>query len=198
MFDGSGSWGAGVEAASWFREWLASNQQNSEFVSPASVNNALQNGKNLLPQNLIDDDVFGWSFSVVVAIVDDTSIQIGRCGAFAAVAVSRSLGDKLFAPTTLGDELAAAGNFAESDEQASKYSKIICSSFFGDGNEDQLIWTTPIKNLKGVKIVIGHATLPRFLTSCEGQVFLTDPETIRDHVEKFSGQSSPTAIISNP
>ena len=54
MFDGSGSWGTGVEAASWFREWRAA---NADTQSRQTISESVRAAIDELPASLSDDDL---------------------------------------------------------------------------------------------------------------------------------------------
>jgi hypothetical protein len=195
MVDGSGSWGPGIEAAAWFRDWLASAHKNDNTISTTDVTTALRAGIEQLPSVVIDDD-FHWTFSIVAVIADDTTIRMGACGAFAAAAVSRSLIDRLLTPARPIDELVTRGHVSESEAECHKHSNMLSGPFFGVDGQDDLIWIPPIENPPETQVIIGDSGLQRYLESQRSHELQTDPVAIRDAVEQFCGRSAPTAVLS--
>ena len=195
--DGSGSWGNGVEAAAWFREWFALNQ-NAERVTPATVTSTLQAGIRELPQS-ISNDAYGWSFSIVIVIIDENMIQVGCCGGLAVTAVSDESVCPLFMPARLIDELVARGDVLESEAEKYKFSRLIGGPFFGPdclNGVEELHWVAPIVRSSYALVAVGDPALPRYLdTFSRHDLLLTDPIALRDAVEVFGKGSAPTAII---
>lgn len=196
MVDGSGSWGLGVEAAAWFRDWLALAHDSGKAVGRLSVTAALQLGMERMPAEFVDDD-FGCVFSIVAAIVDDHIIQLGACGGFASVAVSQSKIQRLITPVRLIDELVVRGLVPESEAEWDKRADILCGPFLALDGQNDLIWLDPVPNTRGTQILIGAPGLPRYLESKHLYEWQTDPVKLRDAVELFSRRSAPTAIISS-
>lgn len=194
MTDGSGSWGAGVEAAAWFREWLAETHDDDNLVTSTSINAALRRGIECLPARIAGCDD-GWSLSIVAAIVENHEIQLGVSGGFAAVAVSPSHIHRLFTPRRLVDELVAQGVVTELEAATHRYARVLCGPFFGDSENGDLTWLAPITIGSESRIMIGESGLQRYLEANQAQKRQCDPVELRDVVEEFSGHSSPTAII---
>lgn len=198
MTDGSGSWGSGVEVAAWFRDWLAYAHKGADTVTATTIAKALQAGIEQLPSHIKNDDFGWWSFSIVAMIVDKTTIQIGACGAFAASTISPSQVVPLFAPARLIDQLVEQGVIRESEAESHKWSRIISGPFFGADNHIDLIWIHPIATTRQTQILIGESGLNRYLQAQPSPKWQTDPLVLREAVEKFSGRSAPTAILSMP
>jgi len=194
VLDGTGSWGAGVEAAAWFRWWISS-ESSSSVYSPAAVMKLLAAGLRVLPRDLSDDG-FHWSFSLAVAICGSNSIQIGASGSIAAVAMSAAGIDRLFAPRRLVDDLVTQGTIALDEAETHKYRRIICGPFFGQDNTAELEWSREVAWSDCNRVVLGDAALPRFLDTHEF-VFETAIQ-LRDAVELFGGASMPTVILTPP
>ena len=193
MCDGSGSWGTGVEAACWFRDWLATNC-NAE--SRQDITENLRLAIQQLPST-ITDDAFHWSFCIVAAIVTKDAVEIGACGRFTAVAHKNSNLQPLLTPTRLIDELVAQGHVSESDAEDHKYANVLCGPFFGVDDQTDLIWIQPQRLAPDSQVLNGGTALGRYLASCDALVSFTDPQSLHDAVEAFSGRSAPTAIITS-
>lgn len=191
MFDGSGSWGTGVEAASWFRDWPA---MNGNCESREAVNASLRCGIDHLPLTITDDD-FHWSFSIVVAIVQNGTVQIGASGGFAAVMHSNSSIKPLFTPARFIDELVAHGHVSESDAEGHKYANILCGPFFGVDDQVNLTWSGPRQLYSDSQVLIGGPALQRYLTANVTSLSQIDPQSLHDAVDRYAGVSTPTAII---
>lgn len=197
MTDGSGSWGTGVEAAAWFRHWLANSLKGGDTITTTTITEILQAGIERLPLHIKNDD-FHWTFSVVAMIADKATIQLGTCGGFAVSTLSPSQVVSLFAPIRLIDQLVQQGVVREAEAESHKWGRIICGPFFGVGNQDDLIWIHPIATARQTQILIGESGLHRYLQAQPCPKWQTDPLALRDAVEKFSGRSAPTAILSIP
>jgi hypothetical protein len=189
--DGSGSWGTGVEAAAWFREWIASNSKVFE-PSPQSVTEALVTAIQSLPDDITDCE-FHWSFSLAVAICGSDTVQIGSSGSLAAIALCPNELKHLFVPTRLIEELVSHGTISADEAQSHKYARIISSPFFGADNGAELQWSDPIPWCDDDRVVLGDAALPRFLEAHEF-TFRTAIE-LRDAIEGFGGSSTSTVIV---
>lgn len=197
MTDGSGSWGSGVEAAEWFRNWLGESLAVCTAVTISSITDALQAGIERLPSHIANNN-HHWAFSIVAVIANQNTIQLGVCGGFAATAVSPSRTVPLVTPARLIDALVMRGDVSEARAERHKYANLLCGPIFGQDGQDDLTWTSPIATASETQILIGAQGLQRFLNSqpfCGRQ---TDPVILRDAVEKFSGRSAPTAIVSVP
>ncbi len=194
MTDGTGSWGMGVEAASWFRDWLAATHKHDQQASPTTVTEALRAGIKQLPSAIRDDEDH-WSFSIVTVIADAETIQLGACGGFAAAAVSGTHIAHLLTPVRLIDELVAKGHVPESEAEAHKYAHVLCGPFFGVDDHDRLTWLPPVSKAAQSLVLIGESGLHRYLAAQCDQNWHTDPVALRDAVEAFSGRSAPTAVI---
>ena len=190
MFDGSGSWGTGVEAASWFREWLAA---NADTQSRQTISESLRAAIDELPASLSDDD-FHWSFSIVAAVVSERTIEIGACGGFAAVIHSQFMTRPLVTPTRLIDQLVDQGHVTESDAERHQFANTLCGPFFGIDDQNDLVWLEPQPIPLDSRVLIGDPGLSRYLAATEYHAF-AEPESLRDALNRFSGRSAPTAII---
>lgn len=194
MMDGTGSWGSGVEAASWFRDWLADTHMDDLRASPTTVSETLRAGIRQLPPAIRDDD-YHWSFSIVAVIADDDTIQLGACGGFAAAAVSGTHIAHLLTPARLIDKLVAEGHVPESEAEGHKYAHVLCGPFFGVDDHDKLTWLPPVAKAAQSLILIGESGLHRYLAAQRDHNLHIDPVALRDAVEAFSGRSAPTAVI---
>ena len=190
MFDGSGSWGTGVEAASWFRDWLAA---NADTRSRHAITASLRTAIDQLPASIAEHE-FHWSFSIVAAILNGHTIELGACGGFAGVVRTQSTSQPLFTPARLIDQLVAQGHVTESDAEGHQYANVLCGPFFGIDDQDDLIWIEPQLIPKDAQVLIGGDGLIRYLATIDHEPF-TDPESLHDALQQFSGRSAPTAII---
>jgi hypothetical protein len=197
MTDGSGSWGSGVEAAAWFRDWLAERHHDAELVTPETVAATLRAGIRELPP-AISNDLYHWSFSVIAVIADEFMIQLGACGGLAAVAVSGLRVEPLITPTRAIDELIAQGHVTPVDAERHKFANLLSGPFFGVDGSDQMRWISPVAKADYSLIAIGESSMPRYLSTRGQTQFPSDPIVLRDSVEAFSGRCAPTAIITLP
>lgn len=197
VMDGCGSWGAGDEAAAWFREWIAERECDSDEATPETITASLHSAIKALPTAIRDCD-FHWSFSLTVAICRIDSIVIGGAGSVAAVAIRPSGIDRLFVPVRLVDELLARGTISRDEVKNHKYGKVICSPFFGVDDKPELNWSSEVFCAPGDRVILADVAVFSLLEADASFADTTDPVTLRDAIESYGGSSSGTAILQFP
>jgi len=189
LFDGSGSWGSGAEAAAWFREQIAGKFRNPDEISPNSVNQTLTDLIPTLPKQIAEED---WSFSLAVVIIERTAIHVGALGSISVLALRGNSLMRLYSPVRLVDELVSSGRITVAEAETHQFRRMISSTFFG-AEGACLNWSEA--SLLDDKIILGDAALPRFLELQAVPFNFDDVNELRDDVERYGGTSSPTGII---
>ena len=192
-FDGSGSWGAGAEAAAWFRNWIAK-ESDGASTSPETIMELLAAGIRALPSEITGCD-FHWEFSLAVAICRTDTVQVGASGSIAALAIRSKGFDRLFVPKRLVDELVTHGTILPAEGKNHQYRRIFCGPFIGADNNPELHWCAPISLFDGDRLVLADAALPHLLEKYD--FTFGNAVELRDAIEKYGVSTTPTVILDN-
>src|SRR5262249_5371346 len=117
LLDGVGSWGAGAEAAAWFRARLAAFVAGRRELTTSAISDALSGFVSELPPEIRDAD-FGWSFSFGAALLVGSKIHVATRGGLSVVLLRGDAIHTVHKPARLIDDLVALGHIrADEAEQ---------------------------------------------------------------------------------
>ncbi|WP_437828058.1 hypothetical protein [Sorangium sp. So ce1153] len=194
LFDGSGSWGTGAEAAAWCRESLAANLAVGPDFTHTEFTQALEAAAATL-SDVTRANEWGWSFSVAAIVIRDSVVYGLAAGGF-SIGLLREGAPmrRLFAPDRLVDELVRTGQLSHGDAKTSTYRRILLSPCFGD-KPDALRTRAQEALQPGDRVILGDPDLLDLLATLPPDAPVPRAIELRDRVEQLGGQSCPTAVL---
>lgn len=194
LFDGSGSWGAGAEAAAWCRESLAANLVVGPDFTDTEFTQALEASAATL-SDAIRADEWGWSFSVAAVVIRDSVVHGLAAGGF-SIGLLREGAPmrRLFAPDRLIDELVRTGQLSPDDAKTSIHRRLLLSPCFGD-KPDALRTRAQEALQSGDRLILGDPDLLDLLATLPPDASVPRAIELRDRVEQLGGRSCPTAVL---
>ena len=130
IFDGSGSWGTGIEAAAWTRARLGDLWRAPTTLSSDRIRDDLLAIEGTLPKELVGDE-FGWSFSLLVALASRDRVTIVRVGNQSVIRLRSGRAERLAGPDMLVDRLVATGTCTV-EEASAAVGHLCLGPYFGD------------------------------------------------------------------
>ena len=193
LLDGSGSWGAGAEAAAWIRHALAERLPDEE-IEPKTVSAELTRAIAQLPDSISGDEL-GWHFSIAAVLFGGTHVQVTALGVFSILLIHNQEARPLVTAKRLIDDLVAAGHLSRAEAEQHEYRKILVGPFFGPG-ATELCWSEPVPVSSADQILIGDASIITCVAAHASLLQIRHALALRDELERLGGHSCPTAILS--